>query len=247
MRLKFPNISQLGRMVVAMRQVRWRDPLTQVWGLVGGLVVVGIAAHYVRRDGASEKKNREVAAMIVSARGKWGTEWQPGIPFASAKPVMEVTATDEAGPDLRGIAASAAGRKGWQHLPAPIRQEIAARTTGVRSIAISWSGTRGGDLAALELYHDSVLGRSGELPGDFVIGNGRRSVDGRIEPTRRWFTARGDESGEVIICLTGDKPSLTAAQSEALGELITALEAGSGRIMLGGYKPAAPGLLADVD
>ena len=50
-----------------------------------------------------------------------------------------------------------------------------------------------------------------------------------------------------IICLTGDKPSLTAAQSEALGELITALEAGSGRIMLGGYKPAAPGLLADVD
>ena len=185
--------------------------------------------------------------MIFRAGSNWGTEWQAGIPFAAVEPVLEWNSTDDAGPDLRGIAAKAAGRKGWRHLSAPIRQEIATRTGAVRSIAISWTGTWGGDLAALELYHGSVLGSRGELPGDFVIGNGRRSVDGRIEPTRRWLHGAGEDSAEVIICLTGEKQSLTAAQSEALGELITALEAGSGRTTLGGHQPAAPGLLADVD
>ena len=127
-----------------------------------------------------------------------------------------------------------------------MRQRIASLPGPVRRISLTWSGTRGGDAAALELYHDSVLG-TGDASDDFVIGNGTRSVDGRIQPTRHWLA--GDEKAheEVTICLAGAHPAPTPAQEAALGELITALEARSGRVALGTHEAKVSGLLADLD
>ncbi len=247
MKLTIPNTLRLGRVIDVLRQVRWRDPLVQVWGLAGGLLVVGIATHYVRSGGGSEKKNRETATMILREESSWGSDWRPGVPFSAIDPLEDSVSPEGSEPDLRGIASVAAAQKGWQHLQPPIRKEIATRTGAVRAISVGWSGTPGGDLAALEWYHASVLGNTGGMPGDFIIGNGRRSVDGRIEPTHRWLSGTSQDSAEILICLTGEQQSTTPAQSEALGELITALEAGNGRTTLSGHRPAERGQLAASD
>ena len=247
MKLTIPNTLRLGRMIDVLRQVRWRDPLVQVWGLAGGLLVVGIAAHYVRSGVGSEKKNRETATMILREESSWGSDWRPGVPFSTVYPVEDVASAENPEPDLRGIASAAAAQRGWRHLHPPIRKEIATRTGAVRGISVAWSGTRGGDLAALEWYHTSVLGSTGGMPGDFIIGNGRRSEDGRIEPSQRWLSGASQDSAEILICLTGEQQLMTPAQSEALGELITALEAGNGRTTLSGHRPAERGQLAASD
>lgn len=247
MKLSIPNTPRLGRMIDVLHQVRWRDPLVQVWGLVGGLLLVGISAYYVRSSGGSEKKNRATATMILHEQSSWVSDWRPGVPFSSVERLEDSVSSENAEPDLRGIASVAAAQKGWHHLQAPIRKEIASRTGAVRAISVAWSGTLGGDLAALEWYHASVLGNTGGMPGDFIIGNGRRSVDGLIEPTDRWLSGTSQDSDKILICLTGEQQSTTPAQSEALGELITALEAGNGLTTLSGHRPAERGQLAVSD
>ncbi len=246
MKLKFPNIPRLGGMIVAVRRVNWRDPLVHVWGLLGSLLVVGIVRHYVSADGSGEKKNHEVGAKLFSRRANWDTGWQPAVPFWSDEPVTGPVSPETSEPDLRALAASAAEGKGWRYLSPETRHQIASLPEPVRRISLTWSGTWGGDAAALELYHDNILGTDGP-PDDFVIGNGRRSVDGRIEPMRQWRTrGRKDVTG-VSICLSGPSPLPTPAQEAALGELIAALEARSGHVSLGTREATISGQLADVD
>ena len=121
---------------------------------------------------------------------------------------------------------------GWRYLSPATRQQIASLHDTISRISITWSGTNGGDAAALEWYHENILGKSGGAPGDFIIGNGRRSGDGCVEPSSHWLTGDRLRSSEVIVCLAGESKFPTDSQQAALGELITALEARSGRAEL---------------
>ena len=229
MRLKFPNLPDLGRMAVAVKNVRWRDPLVQVWGLIGVVLVTGIVVHYARRPRGGEQKN-----------ASWETELLPGCPAAGTwRPEVCFSGEGEAMPsapaaplDLRGCADTAAGLKTWRFLTAGIRREIASLGQPAREITVTWSGTRGGNARALDLYFESVRDDADAAPGDFVIGNGLRSGDGTVETLHRWSRSAGDHSPELRICLVGDGTRPTPAQLAALGELITAIEARCGRVSL---------------
>ena len=114
---------------------------------------------------------------------------------------------------------------------------------------MTWSGTPGGDAAALDLYYSDTRGLSQGTPYDFVIGNGHRGRDGRIEVTRHWLDGKHPESRSIAICLLGesttDRP--TVAQEAALGELIAGIEARSGTVNLAMLQRRDQGLLADAD
>lgn len=244
MKLRFPNILRLGRVIVALRQMCWRDPLLQVRGLLGGLLVLGIFGHYVWPDGPGENKNETGGVRLFAAGKNWGTEWQPVIPFSTGRKEIETDLTANPDLDFRALASSAAGRQGWHYLSPATRQQIASLRNRISRISIAWSGTAGGDAAALEWYHENILDMGGGIPGDFIIGNGHRSGDGRIEPSRHWLTGDRHNSPETIVCLVGLTQIPTPAQAAALGELIAALEARSGRVELGVHQAKTTGLLA---
>ena len=247
MRLSFPNLPDLGRVVVAVKNVRWRDPLVQVWGLIGVVLVTGIVSYYGRRNGAGEQKNALWAASLLTAEAD-NAGWHPAVCFGEPDPMgtQAVVAADSL--DLRACANAAAARKNWRFLTPPLRQKLAALKTPVRKVLVTWSGTQGGDARALELYFSSVRDETGGAPGEFVIGNGRRSGDGAIEATARWLAATAEASPEELrICLVGNTGKPTAFQKEALGELISTIEARSGTVELSLREPTAPPLLAHVE
>lgn len=245
MRFRFPNLPDLGRVVVAVKNVRWRDPLVQVWGLIGVVLVTGMGAYYVRRSRAGEQKNlRWEAALLTRAAENGG--WRPEVCFAETGewPVETGAGADEL--NLRACADAAAKRKSWRFLSPALREKITQLNFPVKKVLVTWSGTRGGDARALDLYFDSVRDEAAGAPGDFVIGNGKRSRDGAIETTRRWMpaNAEGGQAAELRICLVGDAVAVTPAQKEALGELISSIEARSGTVELVIHEPGSAGLLA---
>jgi len=242
MRLKFPNLPDLGRVVVAVKHLRWRDPLVQAWALIGVVFLSGIGAHYGRSRGGGEQKNTSWAAELLRETHDAG--WRPEVSLAGEGPALAAAAADNM--DLRVCAEAAAARKSWQFLAAEIRREIAGLTTPVRAVEVIFSGTPGGDAEALDLYFAGVCDDAAGTPAALVIGNGRRSSDGGIETTRRW-SAGPDHAGALRVCLVGDGATPTAAQWQALGEIINCVEARSGRVALALSRPQAPGLLADLD
>jgi hypothetical protein len=247
MRFRFPNLPDLGRVVVALKNVRWRDPLVQVWGLIGVVLVTGMVAYYVRRTRAGEQKNLAwESALLTKAAENAG--WRPEVCFAEPGGRLADSGAGTEEMNLRACADAAAKRKDWRFLTAELRGKIAQIKTPVRRVLVTWSGTRGGDAKALDLYFDSVRDEAGGAPGEFVIGNGKRSKDGAIETTKRWMpgNAEGGELAELRICLVGDATAVTPAQKEALGELISSIEARSGTVELVIHEPGAKELLAHV-
>jgi hypothetical protein len=250
MKLSFPNLPDLGRVIVALKNVRWRDPLVQVWGLIGVVLVTGIVIYYVRHSGTGEQKNSSRGAELLTAFAE-NAGWRPMVSFSEAAPVPSDADGTASGLDLdlRACANEAAARKTWRFLTPDLRRQISRRATTVRSVLVTWSGTRGGDANALDLYFASVRDDSRGSPGDFVIGNGHRSHDGAVEFTRRWTPQAPDDetAHDLRICLVGDTRQPTPAQKEALGELISFIEARSGTVTLSMHHPAPPGLLAHAD
>jgi hypothetical protein len=214
--------------IAAVKSVRWQDPLWQVWCLAIALMISGIVSHYASAPRSGEKKNApSPAEAFVSCALAVNLGWQPEIAFAERDASPGLSAPAEA-PDWRAAAEHASQLRHWHSLTRPIRNQIAGIVESPRGIRITWSGTRGGGAGALEWYHSGILEKAHGLPCDFVIGNGQRSADGGIEPTRRWI--EGDDRGrELVVCLTGTEGELSSAQEAALGELINAIEARSGR------------------
>jgi len=101
-----------------------------------------------------------------------------------------------------------------------------------RWIVIHHSGTPEGSAAAFDRYHREVKGWE-DLAYHFVIGNGRGSPDGQIEPSARWLEQRpGAHAGDVEhndrgigICLVGDfeRERPTQAQLASLRSLVRSL------------------------
>jgi hypothetical protein len=245
MRLSFPNLPDLGRVFVAWKNLRWRDPLVQVWGLIGIVLAAGMVTYYVRRSGDGEKKNAWWPGELLGSAASDG--WHPEIPFLDSGATTPEASRPGAALDLRSCAETAAARKTWRFLPSSLRREIAGLSTAPRRVVVCWSGTRGGDAAALELYYDTVRNEGAGVPGDFVIGNGWRSQDGRIETAPGWLASGADDREELRICLAGDGTGATPAQFAALGELINCIESRSGRVALTVHEPAARRLLAHAE
>lgn len=234
-----------GKAAGFLRDVRWRDPLVQVRAMALGLVVTGIAVHYVRRSSGGEQKNAgDAFTLLHGAPAVDG--WRPSAALGQAFPELPGTQPEVSGPDLRAAAQMAAAQPGWTVMNAGLRRAVSALQQ-VERITVKWSGTRGGDAGALDLYASEVRGSKLGLDCDFLIGNGIRGEDGVIETTRRWQSSEAAERREICICLVGTGGALTAAQTLALGELITSIEAGSGRAALAMHQPERPGLLADTN
>lgn len=250
MKFRLTTSSTLFRLRALAARARCSDPLVQTWGLIGSLLVIIITVHYVRGAGAGEQKNRSSAAELLEATGHDATEgWHPRVVFAPDTPASGLRANVIAELELRAIAARAAAREKWRYLPESLRETVAGLPTRIERIDVTWSGTSGGDASALELYHSTTRGTSGGTPCDFIIGNGRRGGDGRIEATRRWTKATSPDHSAVTICLIGtsETASITPAQEAALGELIASLEARSGHVDLSMRHPKHPDLLAHAD
>lgn len=247
MRLSFPNLPDLGRVVVAVKNVRWRDPLVQVWGLIGVVLVTGIVTYYVRRNGAGEQKNASWEAGLLT-KSAVNAGWHPEVCFgepAEGNP-DNTEVTEEL--NLRECADAAAKRRDWRFLKPELRGKLTLLKTPVRKVLVTWSGTSGGDARALDLYFASVRDEAGGAPGEFVIGNGKRSRDGAIETTSRWSPEDAEGRPEELrICLVGESMSITQSQKEALGELISSIEARSGKVELVMRDAKAAGLLAHTD
>ena len=231
----------------AVRSVRWRDPRVQVWGMLGGLLVVGIGVHYVRGRAMGEQKNSATAFGLlcqgtVGQSNSWRPEVAMGPEGLDGEGAESLLAAE---PDLRALAEKAAGQSGWRHVSAPMRSKLAATPVPFAKVEVKWSGTSGGNAAALDLYHTKTLGHGDGVPCDFIVGNGNRGVDGFIEATRRWMADGTGPRDGIGICLVGNGPELTSAQEAALGELITCIEARSGHVALAMHRPELPGLLAD--
>jgi hypothetical protein len=242
MRLKFPNLPDLGRIVVALKRLRWRDPLVQAWGLIGVVFIAGMVRHYVRSGDGGEQKNTSWAAELLSQADDTG--WRPAVSLSGEGSIAASTMAE--GLDLRACADEAAAKKSWQFLAVETRREIAALPAPMRAVEVIFSGTPGGDAEALDLYFAGVCDVAAGIPASFVIGNGRRSRDGRIETTRRW-SAGPDGAGAVRICLVGDGSAPTPSQWQALGEIINSIEARSGRVALSLSRPQTRELLAHLD
>ena len=230
MRLSIPNLPDVGRIVVAVKKVRWRDPLVQVWGMIGIVLVGGMVSYYARRNETGEQKNAHGAASLLTAAAPQSS-WQPGVSFDVNEAGGANTIQPPEDLDLRACAESASKRRDWRYLQGDLRAGISRKAAPAKKVVVTWSSTRGGDAGALHLYFDSVKDDAAGSREHFVIGNGKRSRDGGVEPTRRWLSAEGGAE-EVRICLIGDASGATAAQKEALGELITSLEARSGTLEL---------------
>ncbi len=252
MRPRFPSLSWLNHLFAIIREIRWRDPLAQTWGLMGGLLMMGIVSHYVPGRDAGEKKNPSpVEALFLTKNLAPRDQWRPAVAFSSQKASAAPPGLMGA-PDLRAFAGRAAQEPEWHHVAPTLLSDLHTVSEGLPLITVSWSGTRGGDAGALDLYHRKTLGQSGGLPEDFVIGNGCRGKDGGIETTARWeqtLTAAvsSQENRGISICLVGEGGKPTPAQEAALGELITAIEARAGTTALAMRQPRHEGLLAWVD
>jgi len=248
MRLKFTAFSILKPMLFRLSRMHWRNPLLQTWSLVGGLLIVGIGAHYGRPVMPGEKnKFLKATEWLRSDYMEAASGWRPAVAFPdTAASLPESNSPIEL--NLRACANRAADEPGWKFLSAEIRKRLTALPACAQTITVTWSGTSGGDAAALDLYYSDTRGLSGGTPYDFVIGNGRRGRDGRIEVTRRW-RERNPESRPIAICLLGESASdqPTVAQEAALGELIAGIEARSGSVHLAMLPCRDQGLLADAD
>jgi hypothetical protein len=248
--MKFPISRAWMKLSATLRNVRWRDPLVQTWGLISGLLIVGIVAHYVPGGARGEKKNLSPAAELFSPGNQAAADtWRPGVPFSPDAGAARSSVAAVAGPDLRACAEKAAATSGWQYLAAPLRNQLAAVSGSGARISVTWSGTRGGDAKALNLYYTGTHNQSGGLTDDFIIGNGCRGKDGRIESTGHFAktlaaAAAAPEGAEISICLVGDSHKLTAAQEAALGELINCIESRTGTATLAMRQPQSSGLLA---
>lgn len=228
----------------AVGAVRWRDPLVQSWGLIGGLLVAGIVAHYGAGRGTGEQKNQGVLNGLVAPELPSGG-WRPSVILESARAIPGPEETETEGQlNLRALAASAASRNDWRYVPPGLRNNLQTMPPSARQITVTWSRTTGGDAAALALHHRRTYGGSGPLPYDFVIGNGRRSEDGRIDAQPRWNQETPIPPEGIRICLTGQPGNPTSAQAAALGELITCLEARCGSLPLAMKLPEAPPAVA---
>lgn len=248
MRLKFPILPCLSRAWALLRQVQWRDPLTQTWGLIGGLLIVGIAMHYVRGAGAGENKNSSTAGVLFLENAVTVEAWKPGVPFSPVGTAL-CAASAPSEPDLRAFADRAARNSGWHYVAVPLRDKLTSVSGSIAGITVTWSGTRGGDASALDLYCTNTRGQRGGVKDDFIIGNGCRGIDGRIESTGQWArtlagAGRAPESTRISICLVGDGQNPTPAQEAALGELITCIEARTGTTTLAMRPPQTSALLA---
>lgn len=241
-----PYISRMpSRVAAAFSRVRWHDASTHAWGLIGGLFVFGIVWHYLPGKAPGEKKN-DCLQLLTDLGSAENGSWRPSVGFVADAAAVVLEDGHGADLDLRGFAAQAAVRPDWRFVPASVRSKLAALPQGVARITVIWSGTEGGDAEALDLYHTNILGHANGTPWDFVIGNGHRGSDGRIEATRHWEGASGTATEEICICLTGSGHA-SRAQEIALGELITCIEARSGCVSLAMHQPLRPALLADAD
>lgn len=229
-------------MFVAIKNLRWREPLVQVWGLIGMVLAAGMMIYYVRRTGDGEKKNASWEQTFLRPVAE--DIWHPDVFFADGGAGLPPSAGRGQSLNLRACTETAAGRKTWKYLPATLRREISAMKSPARKVVVYWSGTRGGDAAALALYYARVRDDDHGVPGEFVIGNGHRSRDGVIETTARWRLSGGEARDEVRICLAGDGTWATPAQLAALGELINCIESRGGRLALSVHEPFAGELLA---
>ncbi len=222
----------VSRVRAAVSAVRWRDPLVQSWGLIGGLLVAGIVAQYGAGRGTGEQKNQGLFNGTLSRELPEG-EWRPSVILKSARAIPGLPQSETEGElDLRALTVAAAAHKSWHYVPPRLRNNLQSMPPVARQITVTWSHTNGGDAGALALHHRRTFGDSAPLPYDFVIGNGRRSQDGLINAQARWSPELPVQPEGIHICLAGQPGKPTRAQAEALGELITCLEARCGTLPL---------------
>jgi hypothetical protein len=220
--------------------------------LIGSLMVVGIGAHYVRTAAGGEKKNPGASmAQIFRVSEGWGRDTRtPRVALWHSGVLPDAGRAEEANAELplRTFVMRAAAEPRWKFLPPELRRAVAAHGNSVAEVMVCFSGTAGGNAAALEFYFAGTRGLAG-APYEFVIGNGRRGVDGRIEATNRWKQRSHTGKAAVSICVIGEAAGrrLTAAQEGALGELIAAIEARSGHVALSLHRPGHPEFLANAE
>jgi len=133
--------------------------------------------------------------------------------------------------------------KRWRYLTPAVRKAIdnaKVQRGRWKYIVIHNSATRQGNARIFDNYHRRVRKMQNGLAYHFVIGNGNSSGDGQIEIGERW--TRQINGGHVAsnylnniaigICLVGDlnRDQPTAAQMQALDELVTYLRQRVGKV-----------------
>ena len=136
-------------------------------------------------------------------------------------------------------------RAGWKHLTRDVRAQI--DRAGISSgrwkyIVVHNSSTRRGGAKAFENYHRNVKGMRNGMAYHFVIGNGSYTGTGQIEVGDRWkrqlngghMRSSAQNRVAIGICLVGDFDShrVQKAQLEALDELVTYLQAKTGKTIV---------------
>lgn len=237
-------------MIFAFR--RLRDPQVQVWVMAGFAVLLVLIGHLRAWSPSGEGKNSSTASpsrlLLAGARVSWTEEFGPA-QRPSHRPVLvlsgPVSKASASAParlrnlpapslDVRAAMQEAAG-KSWQFLGLALRQQLgaAAKPATALKIRLSWSGDQRGNAALIA---------SRKFPADspaaaFVIGNGSRSGDGRIELISAHCSFA---DGVVDIILVGQGTGPTPRQSGALGELLNHLEALSGFAVVPQSDSAGP-------
>ena len=219
---------------------RLRDPQVQVWVMAGFSVLLVIIGHLRAWSLGSEGKNTAGVSpsrlLVAGARVNWTEEFgsypretqRPQLVLSGPTAGMAAVPAKKSPPrlDLRPAMQEAASRP-WQFLDRPLRQQLAAtaKSSGSPRIHLAWSGDARGNAALIALQQSL---RERPEPAGFVIGNGSRSGDGRIE----YLPSHGTAVESLNITLIGQSGPPTPNQMAALGELLHQLEALSGHLLL---------------
>lgn len=226
--------------LLAATGARLRDPQMQVWLMAGFSLLLLLIGHLRAWNPSGEGKNNAAASasrlLLAGAQVTWTEAFgpshqpsrrpvlllhsRPSRPLSPPRPAAQV-------PDPRPAMAAAAA-KPWQFLDRPLRQQMAqvGPAAGPLHIRLAYSGDARG--------HAALIPRR-PATAAFVIGNGSRSSDGRIE-----FVPDPALGSAVEITLIGTGRTPTPRQLAALGELLHHLESHSGYPLHLAEDPPAP-------
>ncbi len=177
--------------------IRWQEPAVQVRGLILGGVVAFMVMHHGGWLAESQGKNKNELGWThdgVVPRAHMGFELGAGMGCAGRAGAVF--------PDARQLCELAATADGWRFLTPRLRDGMRELPAGLQHVAVEWSGASTGSPAELA-----------RRPYGIVIGNGTRSDDGEVSLTG------ATQKGALRLCLVGEG-TLTAAQIEALGEVL---------------------------
>ncbi len=203
-----------------------RDPQVQVWLMAGLSLLLLLIGHIRAWSPSGEGKNEAAASrlLLAGAQVSWTEAFGPSL-RPSRRPLLVLQSHLSPSlapprhpaevPDPRP-AMEAASAQPWQFLDRSLRGRIAQAGPAAESlhIRLAYSGDARG--------HAALVPRRSAAAA-FVIGNGSRSGDGRVE------FAPGPAHGTAVdVTLIGSGRAPTPRQMAALGELLLHLESRSG-------------------